>query len=115
MPSSAADRVWQTAGIPALLRAFGIPALHTHGAQPAVAITVIPRLEAVAVGDFGERMESRMTIQCAVSTGATVGDTFSITPDPTVDNPTPTPMIWRAAQLIADNGLMRTFAVIQDS
>lgn len=115
LPKSAADRIWQNVGNPALLRVFGVPAVHTNSDDDETSVTVILRSEFVAVGEFGERMEQRMTIQCETSVGAAIGDTFSITPDPTDDAPIPNPMIYRIAQLISESGLFRTFAVQQES
>ena len=111
MPASAFDTIMTQTGIPALLRVFGIPATHTNAAQDETAVTIILKTQAVHVGEFGERMEPQTTIQIAASTGAVVGDTFTVDGTVTDDDPYPDDVIWTAVQLLSDDGYLRTFAV----
>lgn len=101
MPASAFDGIMTQSGIPALLRILGIPATHTNAALDESAATIILKTEAVAVGEYGERMEPRTTVQIPSASGAVVGDTF------TVAGPT----VWTAVQLLSDDGYFRRFAV----
>lgn len=65
-------------------------------------ITVMMQTELVAVGEFGERMEERMTLELAKSHGALVGDVFA------VDGTN-----WQTTQLLTDDGYLQKFAVIK--
>jgi len=65
-------------------------------------IPVIMQMGAVASGEFGERMEERMTLELAKSYGAGVGDTFLIDL-----------ITYEATQLLSDDGYMQKFAVIK--
>ena len=104
MPASVFDTIMTQTGVPALLRAFGIPATHTDAALTETAVTIILKTQAVAVDEFGERMKPQTTVQITASSGAVVGDTFTVADDPD-------PTVWTAVQLLADDGYLRTFAV----
>ena len=65
-------------------------------------ITVMLQTELAAVGEYGERMEERMTLELAKSHGAAVGDVF------TVDGTD-----WQTTQLLADDGYLQRFAVLE--
>jgi hypothetical protein len=98
-------------GLPALFRVFGDPAVHINADGDENPVTVYLRAELAAVGQYGERMESRMTLGVAKSVGAAVGDVFEAPTAPTEDDADPDPTRWRAAQLLADDGYLQTFAV----
>ena len=65
-------------------------------------VTVMMQMELMAVGEFGERMEERMTLELAKSRGAAIGDIF------TVDT-----VNWQTTQLLADDDYLQKFAVIK--
>jgi len=88
-----------------LMAVWGGPALHTSAAtQGEATVSIVLDTQAVPVGEFGERMELQTTVQIAASSGAAVGDTFTVASDPT-------PVIWTAVQLLSDDSYLRTFAV----
>jgi hypothetical protein len=111
MPDSLVDRIMRQTAIPALLTQFGIPATHVNRDGDETVVTVILGTELAAVGDYGERMEPRTTLQLPTTSGAQVGDQFHIAGDVTDDDPFPDDGVWSAVQLIADDGYFRTFAV----
>ena len=88
--------------IPALETVFGVAATHVAADGGEAAVTVMPQTELAAVGEYGERMEERMTLELAKSHGAAVGDTFEL------DGP----LVWIATQLLADDGYLRKFAAL---
>lgn len=98
-------------GIPALLRVMGIPATHTNAALDETAVTIILKTEAVPVGEIGEHMEPQTTVQIAASSGAAVGDTFTVAGTVTADDPYPDDVVWTAVQLLSGDGYLRVFAV----
>ena len=104
MPTSTFDDLMTDVAIPALQSVFGIAATHTDGNGTETAVTIMLTTELAPVGEYGERMESRSTLEVPVSYGAVVGDTFTVT-----DGDTDT--VWQAVQLLRDDGLLRTFAV----
>ena len=87
--------------IPALEPVFGVAATHVAADGGEAAVTVMPQTELAAVGEYGERMEERMTLELAKSHGAAVGDVF------TVDGTD-----WQTTQLLADDGYLQRFAVL---
>jgi hypothetical protein len=93
------------AQIPTLLKIFGerLPTIHKTAAGVSTARTVILESKLEPAGDYGERMEMETTIETAASDGAAVGDTWTITPA------TGSPATWKAEQILADDGLMRSF------
>jgi len=95
------DEIMRDAAIPALEAVFGVAATHV-GASGETAVTVLRQTDLAAVGEYGERMEERTTLELAKSWGARVGDSFEL------EGPT----IYRAAQLMADDGYLRKFAVL---
>ena len=111
MPASAFDGIMTQSGIPALLRILGIPAVHTTADLDDVAVTIILKTEAAPVGEYGERMEPRTTVQIPSASGAVVGDSFTVAGDPTEDDPEPDDVVWTAVQLLSDDGYLRRFAV----
>jgi hypothetical protein len=98
-------------GLPAIFRVFGDAAVHINAAAAETPTPVYLRAELAAVGQYGERMESRMTLGVAKAVGAIVGDVFEVPNAPTEDDADPDPTRWRAAQLLADDGYLQTFAV----
>jgi len=113
MPDSLFDAIMAESTIPALETVFGIPATHTNADGDETALTVMLQMELAPTGDFGERMEERKTLELAKSHGAAIGDTFSIENAATDDDPLPDPTVWRATQLMADDGYLQKFAVIE--
>lgn len=109
LPDSALDAALRLE-LPAMLDILGVPAVHLVAGDE-VPVQVILRSELAAVGDYGERMETRWKLDILATSGAQVGDTFLITPAPTVDDPEPDPVTWTATQLLADDGLFRQLAV----
>lgn len=107
------DAIAQTIMIPSLLQQFGVDAIHTNADADEVAVTVILSHDVEQVGDYGERAETRWTIDIPSSSGAAVGDTFSIASEPTADDLSPDPITWVARQLLDDDGVWMRFAVIQ--
>jgi hypothetical protein len=94
---------------------FGIAATHTNSDGDETAVTVMLQMELAPTGEFGERMEERMTLELAKSHGAAIGDTFSIENDATTDDTSPDPTVWQATQLLTDDGYLRKFAVIEST
>ena len=113
MPTSLFDDIMTESAIPALETVFGVAAVHANDDGEDVAVTVLMQTELVPTGEYGERMELRMTIELAKSHAAIIGDEFSIENDPTDDDPTPSPTVWKTTQLLSDDGYMQKFAVIE--
>lgn len=113
MPASLFDSIMTASAIPALETVFGVAALHTDAEQDEREVTVMLQAELMAVGEYGERMESRMTLELAKSHAAAINDTFAIANDPTDDDPEPDPTVWQATQLLADDGYLQRFAVLE--
>lgn len=101
--------------LPALFRMFGDLATHRNAAADETSTRVMLRNELAPVGQYGERMEPRMTLGVAKTVGALVGDTFELPNLPTEDDPDPDPTVWRAVQLLADDGYLQTFAVLEET
>jgi hypothetical protein len=93
-----------------LLATFGRPVTHTNsdGDEATVQAVIETRLE--PVGDWGERMETRTTIQVLKTSGVAVNDTFSEAGTVTADDPYPDDVVWQAVQALADDGYVLTFA-----
>lgn len=104
MATSTFDDLMTGVAIPALQTVFGIAATHTDGDSTETAVTIMLNTELAPVGEYGERMEARSTIEVPVSYGAVVGDTFTVAGDES-------DTVWQAVQLLRDDGLLRTFAV----
>jgi hypothetical protein len=98
-------------GLPAIFRVFGDAGVHVNAEDDETPTRVYLRAELAAVGQYGERMESRMTLGVAKTLGAAVGDVFEVPNPPTEDDADPDPTRWRAAQLLTDDGYLQTFAV----
>lgn len=113
MPASLFDDIMTESAIPAIEEVFGIAATHTNADSDELAVTVMLQRELLPTGEFGERMEERMTLELAKSHGAAIGDTFAIANDATDDDPDPDQTIWQATQLLTDDGYMQKFAVIE--
>jgi hypothetical protein len=113
MAESLFDTIMTDSAIPAIEAVFGIAATHTNADGDEIAVTVMMQMELAPTGEFGERMEERMTLELAKSHGATIGDTFSIANDATTDDPNPDPTIWQITQLLTDDGYLQKFTVIQ--
>jgi hypothetical protein len=99
------------AALPAFFAQFGTAATHTNGESDEIEVTVILTRETDPLGDYGERAELRTLLDCAVTDGASVGDTWSIANAATDDDPDPDPTLWRADQLISDDGILQRYAV----
>ncbi len=97
--------------IPALQDIFGVAATHTDADGVDTAVVVMLATAVEPVGEFGERMEARTTLEIPAASGAVVGDLFTIAGTATDDDPDPLPVDWQATQLLADDGLLRKFAV----
>jgi hypothetical protein len=115
MPDSLFDEIMRDSAIPALEAVSGIAAIRIDADAEETALIVMPQTELAPVGEYGERMESRMTLELAKSHGARVGDGFAIAVDPSEDDPDPDPILWRAVQLLADDGYLQKFAVLQET
>jgi hypothetical protein len=113
LPPSAFDGIMGRAMIPALEAVFGIPATHTNADDDEVPVTVMLGRDLMPVGEYGERMEMRETLEIAASSGAWVGQTFAVAVAPTEDDPDPDPVVYTATQLLADDGYLRRFAVLK--
>ena len=113
MAESLFDTIMRETAIPVLEEVFGIAATHTNSEGDEIKVTIILQSELLPTGEFGERMEMRHTLELDKSLAAAIGDTFSIENDPTEDDPAPDPTIWKITQLIADDGYMQKFAVIE--
>jgi len=113
MALSLFDTIMQLSGIPALEKVFGVPAVHTNDSGDEISITVIKQMELIPVGDFGERMEERTVIELSNSYGAMIGNTFSIESEPTIDDPFPEPKLYKATQVLSNDGYMTKFAVLE--
>ena len=113
MPDSLFDAIMRDSAIPALETVFGIAATHTNAEADEVAVTIMLGEELAPVGEYGERMEMRETLEIAASSGALVGQTFAVAGDPTEDDPAPDDVIYTATQLLADDGYLRKFAVLK--
>ena len=113
MPASFFDTIMRDTAIPALENVFGISATHTNSYGDEIAVTIILQSELVPTGEFGERMEMRYTIELDKALAASIGDTFSVENDPTDEDANPDPTIWKTTQLLADDGYLQKFAVIE--
>lgn len=113
MAESFFDSLMRDTAIPALETVFGIAATHTNADGDEIAVTIILQSELVPTGEFGERMEMRYTIELDKSLAVSISDTFSVENDPTDDDPAPDPTSWKTTQLLADDGYMQKFAVIE--
>jgi hypothetical protein len=113
MPDSLFDGIMADSLIPALETVFGIPATHTNAEDDEVPVTVMLGRDLMPVGEYGERMEMRETLEIAASSGAWVGQTFAVAVAPTEDDPDPDPVIYTATLLLADDGYLRRFAVLK--
>lgn len=109
MAESFFDSIMRDTAIPALEAAFGIAATHINSYGDEISVTIILQSELVPTGEFGERMEVRYTIELDKSMAASVGDTFSVENDSI-----PYPTIWKITQLLADDGYLQKFAVIEE-
>lgn len=113
MTDSLFDGIMRDAAIPALESVFGIAAIHANAEGDDVAVTILLGRELAAVGEYGERMEMRETLEISAESGAVVGQTFTVAGDVTTDDPFPDDVVYTATQLLADDGYMRKFAVIK--
>jgi hypothetical protein len=113
MPDSLFDAIMRDSAIPALETVFGIAATQTNAEADEVAVTVMLGEELAPVGEYGERMELRETLEIAASSGALVGQTFAVAGTPTEDDPLPDDTVYTATQLLADDGYLRKFAVLK--
>ena len=90
-----------------LLIQFGRPVTHTNADDDEAVIQAVIEQETAPVGDYGERMESRMTATINKISGATVGDTLTVPADLAADDP----VIWKLSQLIDDDGFVQRYAL----
>lgn len=111
MATSAFEDLFSSHAVPALLERFGVAAVHTDADGDETAVRVILTQSAEPIGDYGERVEVRHVIEAASADGAVVGDTWSIEQTPTDEDPFPDAAVWRAEQLLDDNGMFTTFSV----
>jgi hypothetical protein len=94
-----------------LMAKFGREMTRTAANGEETLVMGVVNTQAVAVGEFGERMDAQTTLQIAAATGAVVGDTYTYAGTSTEDDPYPDDVVWAAAQLISDDGFVRVFAV----
>lgn len=113
MPTSAFDTLMTDVAVPALEAVFGVAAVHTNADDEEAAVTVMLGYDLMPVGDYGECMEFRTTIEVAKSANIAIGDTLTIENNPTDEDPDPDPTIWQTTQLMADDGYLQKFAVIE--
>ncbi len=113
MAESLFDTIMTDSAIPAIETVFGITATHTNADGDEIAVTIILQSELVPTGEFGERMEMRYTIELDKALAASIGDTFSVENDPTDEDADPDPTIWKTTQLLADDGYLQKFSVIE--
>jgi hypothetical protein len=113
MPDSLFDSIMRDSAIPALEEVFGVAAVHENADGDEVAVTIMLGQELAAVGEFGERMEMRETLEISAESGALVGQTFTVAGDVTADDPVPDDIVYTATQLLADDGYFRKFAVLK--
>lgn len=112
MPLSSFDTLMTSIAVPALEAVFGVAAVHTNSDNDEFDVTVMCGNELMSVGDYGECMELRTTIEIAKSAGVEIGDTFTIENNPT-DDINPKPTTFKVTQLIADDGYLQKFTVIE--
>lgn len=90
-----------------LLSHFGRPVVHTNADGDEATIQAVLEQEAVAVGDYGERMEPRWAATLSTASGARVGDTLTVAADdPDEDDP-----VWTLTQALDDDGFVQRFAL----
>lgn len=82
-----------------LLLQFGRPVVRTRGLVTATVQAVVEQ-EAAAVGEYGERVESRWVATLTTASGTQVGDVLA------VDGAN-----WTLTQLLEDDGFVRRFAL----
>lgn len=105
MPTSTFDDLMTATAIPALETVFGIAAVHTNAYYTTANVTIMMSQGLQPVGEFGELMEMRTTIEIAKSNNVSVGDAFTITND---DGST---TVWRTTQLMTDDNYLQKYAV----
>lgn len=109
MAESAFDAIMRLTGIPAIESALGVPATHYRNSDgEELSVIVVIGQEMFAVGDFGERMERRYTLEIQSASLAEVGDQFEVAATDATEDST----IWQASQLISDDGYMRKFGIV---
>lgn len=90
-----------------LLIQFGRPVLHTNADSDEATIQAVIEQEVAPVGEYGERMESRMIATLNKASSATVGDTITVPADLSADDPA----VWKLSQLIDDDGFLQKYAL----
>jgi hypothetical protein len=113
MPDSLFDGIMRDSAIPALETVFGVAAIHTNAESDEVPVTIMLGQELAPVGEYGERMEMRETLELSAESGALVGQVFAVAGDQTEDDPDPDDVIYTTTQLLADDGYLRKFAVLK--
>lgn len=111
MPTSAADLIWQTTGVPALLRVFGIPATHINASGDETAVTIILSQQYDPLVLSEPWPQRQWTIQAAKSVVIAPGETFVVAGDVTDDDPYPDETVWQVDTILNDDGIMPTYAV----
>ncbi|MBV5311539.1 hypothetical protein [Chromatium okenii] len=97
--------------IPALLDVFGRPAVHLNSDGDELNVIVMLASEVTPFGSYGERAETRWSLEINSASAAKIGDFFTLETDPTPDDPAPDPTVWQATQLLADDGLLLKFSI----
>lgn len=110
--SSAIDAAFKQA-MPTLLKLLGErnSTVLTNIDGDEIPTTVIIENELVAVGEYDERMERITTLECISADNATVGCLWTIEQDATDDDPYPDPVVWKAEQILEDDGITQKFLV----
>ncbi|MCK7461123.1 MAG: hypothetical protein MZU84_03200 [Sphingobacterium sp.] len=111
LPLSSLDHIILGA-LPSLFDAMGVDAKLTRADGEEIATRVIVATGVDPIGEYGERMATRHTLECPASDGAAIGDTWELAGRPTPDDPRPDPVVWRATALLAEDGLTQSFLIV---
>ena len=113
MPASAFDTLMSTVAVPAIMDVFAVDVTHTNSDTDEATVQALFETAYAPVGEYGERMEPRMTASLAKSTAAVVGDTLTHAGTVTDDDLYPDDVVWSLAQLLNDDGYLMQFAIRQ--
>ena len=102
-----------TAVTQGLLSVFGRPVLHSAGGGASATVLAVIReaQDALALSDpFPQR---QWTARVAKSAGVAPGDTLTHAGVVTADDPDPDDVVWRAEEVLSDDGFVVTLAIRQ--
>jgi hypothetical protein len=96
------DSIFTNVGMPIFHRIFGDAAIYTHGTAAPIATWAIINRSAENVGQFGERLENRITAQLPASgiSSPQPGDTLTVGA-----------VTYRIDQMLDNDGLFVTVAL----